>query len=52
MNRSFTKVEIQMINKNMKRGLISLTVNEMQIRTTVRYPHALTRTAKIENDNT
>jgi hypothetical protein len=49
LNRTFSKEEIQMYKKHMKKCLPSLAIKEMQIKTTLRFHFMPIRIAIIEN---
>jgi hypothetical protein len=51
LNREFSKEEVQMISKSMKKCLTSLAVKEMQIKTTQRFHLSPVKMAIFKGNN-
>jgi hypothetical protein len=51
LNRAFSKEEVQMVKKHMKKCSTSLAINEMQIKTMLRFHVIFVRMAIIKNTN-
>jgi hypothetical protein len=51
MNRQFSKAEVHMANKDMKKCSTSLAIKEMQIKTTLRCHFTLVKMAIISKTN-
>jgi hypothetical protein len=51
LNREFSKEEVQMTSKYMKKNSTSLAIKEMQIKTTLRFHLAPFRMARIKGNN-